>query len=130
MICSSDLADLGQQWSTGQLQFPVYISHFQFSWGKDQDDCKEKGEVRLSLCVCVTVCKLLSTVLCLAHCHGKNCPTQILSRGPNPAARFCLGPNLAATFGPMGQDIAARFGPRTECGCQILSHFAKCGPST
>ena len=52
-------------------------------------------------------------------CHGKNGPTQNLSRGPNLAAIFCPGPNLAAVFGPMGQNLAARFRPRTECGSQI-----------
>ena len=35
---------------------------------------------------------------------------------------FCPGPNLAAVFGPLGQDLAARFRPRTECGSQILSY--------
>ena len=38
-LCSSDLAKLDQQWLDNELQFPVYLSHFQFSWGKmDQDD--------------------------------------------------------------------------------------------
>ena len=65
----------------------------------------------------------------VTFCHGKNGPTHNLSRGPNMAAIFCLRPNLAARFGPRGQDIAARFGPRTECDSQIWSHPAKCGPS-
>ena len=36
---------------------------------------------------------------------------------------------MAAIFSPMGPHIAARFGPRTEYGCQIGSHYARCGPS-
>jgi len=63
-------------------------------------------------------------------CHGKNDPTQNLSRGPNLAAIFCPGPNLAAVFGPMGQNLAARFRPRTKYGSHIWSYSAICGPTT
>ena len=37
---------------------------------------------------------------------------------------------MVAIFSPRGPHIAARFGPRTEYGCQIGSHYARCGPST
>ena len=65
-------------------------------------------------------------------CHGKNGPTQNLSRGPNLAAIFGPGPNLAAVFGPMGQNLAARFRPRTKCGSHIWSYstIILCGPTT
>ena len=61
-----------------------------------------------------------STVQPWLACHGKNGPIQILSRGPNMAAIFGPGLNMAAKFGPRGPDVAAIFGPRTEFCCQIL----------
>ena len=41
---------------------------------------------------------------------------------------ICPWPNLAAIFCPMRQNIGARFRPRTECGSQIRSCSAVCGP--
>ena len=55
------------------------------------------------------------------YCHGKNGPTQKLSRDQIWQPYLVLGPNLAAICGPLGLNMAAIFGPRTKYGCQIWS---------
>ena len=54
----------------------------------------------------------------------KNCPRDQIWQ-----PYLVLGPNMVAIFSPRGLHIAARFGSRTEYGCQIGSHYARCGPS-
>ena len=44
-------------------------------------------------------------------CHGIYCPTRIMSGGQNMAAIFGPGQNMADTFCPGGQNVAARFSP-------------------
>ena len=48
------------------------------------------------------------------NCHGIYCPTRMMSGGQNMAAIFGPGQNMADTFSPGGQNVAARFSPTLQ----------------